>query len=534
MSDAGDRVTLSSWITRNGWVMYTLVVILIGVPLSCGAYYGFPAFDDWYYSSLLREHGPPGMVPAHADRPFEGMLLQLIAKAWGPLVLPFVILSLCCCAVLAIEAGLLWRLLCPWGGQYSALIACLVLAPIAVRTQVSVIIVAIGCVIPTILSYGALLLILRHYESQTRWTAALCWMGTALAGVGALVSEYAVAAAIACAVVAAGYRSAAGSRLGSVRRSIPVVLLLVSVTAGYGVFLLTSNPMARPTARPSAGLSHLGAVPKALTHLTRSFIRLLIGSYADQLAGIRPHWDSKSTVASVLFGLMTAMVVWRIAASHRPRTPGGGEASRVQSFVLPAAVLAGLAPVAWMGKGVDDMIFTTRYLLPVLPIGVMVTVLFSFRMVKPRYCQVVVAFFGFLAGYATLDAAVKVVAGRNLANSIGAALLPYVRSTTGLVVAVTDSPVNGLLLGDVSYGWPVEQARRFWLVPPSDAGRLFGDPTACPAHPTIDINDRTIQRKGSVEELLVVDASSPSKIYVRTYCQNQRNSLAAGFRGGFK
>src|SRR5208283_301366 len=100
------------------------------------------------------------------------------------------------------------------------------------------------------------------------------------AGLGALLSEYAVASAAACAVVAAAYQSPATVHEGRSRRWIPVTALLVCAVLAYGVFLITSDPAARPAARPVAGLSGLAAVPKNALNFTRSVAQVLVGSYA--------------------------------------------------------------------------------------------------------------------------------------------------------------------------------------------------------------------------------------------------------------
>jgi hypothetical protein len=520
--------------TQFSWAKHLLILGLIAVPLGIGAYYGFPVFDDWYYSALVKEQGPVAMIPAHGDRPLFGIILQLVAAACGSSVVPLVAFNLCLWTAFALEAAWLWRLIYPAYRQYSLLICCLVLAPVVVRIQVSTVTVLIPCLVPTVLSYTALLLILCHYENQTWRTAALCWFGCALAALGALFSEYALASAAASAVVAAGYRSPATAKLSRLRRSIPIISLLVCVIAAYGVFLRISDPTARPNIRPNAWLGGTGLLPNKAFHFTSSVVQVLIGSYADQLARIQPRWDSKSTIAPLLYGFLVCLVLWRSTANSQMGTPVGDKASRLPGFILPAAVLAGLAPVAAMGRDTTQLIFTSRLLLPVLPVGVMASVFLSLRIVKPRYCPLVVALFGFLAGAATLDAVVGIVKGQRLAGSIGTALLPYMRDTTGLVVAVVDPQTNGTTLGDLTSRWPTEQSRRFWIFPPLEAKRLFGSPTACLEHPTIEFNYRTIRRSGPVEELLFVDASVPSEIHVERYCHHQLSSPAADLRARSK
>src|SRR5207249_2963285 len=125
-----ERLPVSSSTTQFSWTKHFLLLTLIGIPLGVGAYYGFPTLDDSYYSIVLKEHGPTAMVPAHLDRPLFGLFLQWLAAYLGASVLPLVALNLCLWAVLALEAVWLWRLVYPAYGDYSLLVACMVLAPI--------------------------------------------------------------------------------------------------------------------------------------------------------------------------------------------------------------------------------------------------------------------------------------------------------------------------------------------------------------------------------------------------------------------
>lgn len=524
----------SLFTTRFSWSNHLLAILLIGAPLSAAMYYGFPVFDDVYYAAGVKEHGPAAMVAAHPDRPVYGRLLQFAAARFGSSVLPLAGFNLFLWAILALEAAWLWRSVFPAHQQYSLLVCCLVLAPIVVRIQVSTVTVFIPCLIPTILSYAALILILRYYDGQTRMPASIYVVGCALAALGVLVSEYGVSTAAVGATVAAGYRCPAGVELGRVRRWSPIVALLLCVLVAYGVFLGTSDSTARGSVSPKNAFREVVNLPKAGVKLIGNFVQAVAGPYGAAFGRVRPDWDSKSTIAAFVYGILVGLVLWRMTRARTVSIPRESSIPRVPDFILPAAVLAGLAPIVFMGRYVTQEIFASRFLLPVLPVAVMVTIWFSLRIVRPGYSSLVIAFFGFLAGSATVEAAFSVGKAQGINESAGAALLPYVRNTTGLVVAVMRRGAYRLVVDDVTTKWPAEQSRRIWVVDPSEAIALFGRSTACRDHPTIKTVYRTIERSGPVDELLFVDADNPSNIYIERYCHAPLKLAAPELRGGVR
>ncbi|HEY1249985.1 MAG TPA: hypothetical protein VGH97_02265, partial [Thermoanaerobaculia bacterium] len=455
------------WRFRPRWVE-TVFLLLVCSALAAAAAAAFPTLDDAYLNLLLRENGPQGVFLGHQDRPVLAMLLRDASEAFGRHFWTFAFLAnVVLWTTLGVQTCILWRLMMPAWSEYAIVAGLLSVAPIVVRIQLVTATVTLFGVLSVVQVYGGLLTLVGALGRSSRGGVAL---GLLLCALGVLLTEYAVAASCAVAVllVFAFPELYRGERRLFVRCALAILLI---AALAYVFFLVISDLGDRPEVDPRRRIDRASIEGFPFSLLT-SVWQVLIGSYGTSFGKIWMERDSGTSIAAVVFGLAIAGVVaWILRRRNPAELP---DPRRIRMLPLLAAVVAGIAPVALM-RPYSPIDFATRFYLPVLSPAVVLTLGGLLWSVKPRFRLAPVLSLAFIAGAALfresvddwrhqrrMDAAGRVIRG---------ALAP--EGLTAVVVSSSSlCEASDWCTGQATRAWPVDLERRVWIFDPLE-GRKF-------------------------------------------------------------
>src|SRR5882724_7435532 len=169
-----------------------LALVLLCVPLTLGAIWAFPLWDDAWLWLLLQEHGT-GMIAASAtDRPVMATVWSLLATSEPAFWRAAFVAQALLWPTLGIMAARLWTSLFPHLRSYAMVVGCLTVAPIISKVQLVTANIALASLLSVVLSYGAVLLFLRFVRADGRAGRAALGVSLPLLGFGILVTEYAL------------------------------------------------------------------------------------------------------------------------------------------------------------------------------------------------------------------------------------------------------------------------------------------------------------------------------------------------------
>ena len=146
------------------------------------------------------------------------------------------------------------------------------------------------------------------------------------------------------------------------------------------------------------------------------------------------------------------------------------------------------------------------------------------RGMTPRAASAAAALLAFLCVEASWDGARQAMSSERWAEQLGRALLPVVRSTDGIVIAVgEDDPTlrwGSTLTGKSTQSWRDDDARRVWVMARSTARRVFGARPGCRLPETIDFDAeiRGIRRSGRLRSVLWVAPAGDRVAPFEPYC----------------
>lgn len=512
---AGERPSL-----LLAWRPMLLAIMLVGAPLYWGAWNGFPFYDDGWLSIAGREVPLDLISSTMPDRPLFGVTLALVCRAFPRSPAAYVAIDAILWALLALQAGLLWRRLCPDAPQLAGLACAMTLAPVVVQAQMCTLLVALPNVLPTVVAFASLLLVLYALPREAWvWYSALA-VAVALVVGGVFFSEYAIAALAAALLILAGLFQRASDARARWRLITAGMLLGSAALSTYVIFLqFVRLELVRPSVSPQAvgNVVNKSLVAVAL-NLANGLWYCVVTAYGRAFAGISVQWDSKSTVLGLIYGVLTGLALcWSTGAWKnrrlRVRTPD------IHPLFLFLAVAAGLAPVVLMGRGAALPSFGSRFLIPVIPVAVAVTILLALRFVKTRLAWIAVAALGLICGNSAVSAAADAWRASQMIASLSPVLLPLVAPQVGMTVAVFSEPgMDYELTARVTRDWPVDATRKFWMYD-SDLGQsTFGDRTACRLPVDFNKDLRLVRRAGPVHSLLWVEVRDGSVHSIQPYC----------------
>jgi len=388
------------------------------------------------------------------------------------------------------------------------LAALLVLSPILVQTQYTTVTAVLRANLPVSLCLCALLLCLGC-ERENRRTL---WMSAVAVMAASVMTEYGVGAALACAAA-----------LSFLRRIRAAGVLLAGSAAGYLVFRITANVHAEENVDPSILL------PRALGHPALTTARwitgvwhCLFGSWL-AAAGAVSMDQPRSAIASAA-GLLAAFAMIRALRGEQPVRLEDGR--RLTASCM--AVAFGLVPVVLANRAANLPASDSRHRTHVLVFAVIALLALTNRVVAIRFRKAAFVFLAFLAAYWVVIGAVQTLRDQELLQDVGDHLLPLVKSSSGITVAVLPGQTVATdLTPKATLRWKDEEAKRAWILLPGQAERLFGPRAGC--HDTQQFKTspelHSTGRRGPVSHLVWVSVVDHSVEELEPYCVDRVSAV---------
>ena len=289
---------------------------------------------------------------------------------------------------------------------------------------------------------------------------------------------------------------------------------------GYFAFRLFADISTRPKVDPILQLRRALESPwRSLSRWLSGFWYTLAGAYGEAISEIHLDASQPSTWVALFAGAIAA------AGAFLALRPSDGDPIRLRErrfFALLLAIGAGLGVVVLANASPVSLDpYRSRYRLPAVPFAVAATVAILDRIVGPRFRRAAHASLAFLAAWAMTAGAFEARREQRLMEEIGRALLPIVRESQGLVMAVIPSDMLGAtdLTPKVTRRWTDEESRRVLVLARDEALELFGERLDCRSPRDVDMAlDRVPSvRKGTLSRLVWIPLD-PGPGRLEPYC----------------
>jgi hypothetical protein len=540
---------VASWVSRLPYVRASASVLalsLICVPLTVGAIWAFPIWDDAWLWLLIKENGTGMIAASEADRPVMATLWSLLATSehafWHALFVAQALLW----PALGIISAVLWTYLFPNLRQYALVIGCVTVAPILSKVQMVTANIALASLLSVVLSYGAFLLLLNFVMVGGRFGRAALGLSIPTLGLGILVTEYAIPVVLVMIIFFWSYARRAPDPETRERAWRAIFFSTIVAGAAYVIYFIIADYAARhggsdykPFHVFTLGKAHLARIP---FYLVEGLWRTVADGFLNSMGEVT--LTSKSGVTAAAYGALVAGLLF-----YGSRNPQHNAKSRSQHAItnrdvlLPVvALVAGLVPTVVMARiprnPGDGM--SSRFDLPLLPITTALIVLISLSLVRRRFWAVPILLLGFVAGNATFTEVWSAIRERQQMSTLGEALQAYVSSKDGITVAAVALPERSLgpqrpyeLTVRLAATWPPELRRRFWAFrfggfPPNwrldlEAEAIFGSRGDCKPPREFQWRNRFVTRDGPLNQLIWVRPQADGLISVEPYCIKDQN-----------
>jgi hypothetical protein len=523
-----------------------LALVMICVPLTIGAIWAFPIWDDAWTWLLLNENGTGIIAAAWVDRPVMGILWWLLATSEQAFWRASFVAQALEWPIFGIMSALLWTRLFPNLRQYAMVVGCVTVAPIISKVQMVTANIALASLLSVVLGYGAFLLLLRFVMADDRFRRAALGLSLPILGLAILVQEYALSVVIVMVIVFWSYGRRAPDRETRVRAWQAIFFSTLVAGAAYATFVMIADYTARPGGgtNPFDIFEELGRSNPArfAFRLVEGIWRSVVGSFVISMGQVT--LTSNSGIMAAAYGALVGSLLLYGTRNPQPNAkfPSRNTIS-AQDILSPAvALVAGLLPtvatarIPWNpGDGVSS-----RFELPLLPITAALTVLISLSLVRRRFWAVLVLLLGFAAGNATFTEVWSAIRERQQMSALGVALQAYVSPKNGYTVAAVASPERSLgpqrpyeLTVRLAATWPPELRRKFWAFrfgggPPTyavvhEAEWIFGSRGDCKPPQEFKWSVRHVSRDGPLNQLIWVRPQTDGSISVEPYCFKDQN-----------
>jgi hypothetical protein len=521
-----------------------LALVLVCVPLTIGAIWAFPIWDDAWFWLLLQANGTGAITTTWVDRPVMGTVWSLLATTEPAFWRASLVAQALLWPSLGIISAILWAMLFPHLRQYAMVVGCITVAPIISRVQMVTANIALAHLLSVVLAYGALVLLLRFVTAEGRPGAVALGLSLPMLGFGILVTEYALPVVIVMVIIFWSYTRRASDAATKVRAWRAIILSSLTASVAYAIFFLLADFTVRqgevsPLHAFTLGTAHLVRFP---FKVVESFWQSIAGGFVQALREVT--LTSKSGVMAAAYGALVAGLLYYGSRNtqHRAESLPRYLIKKQDALPLAVAVVAGILPTLAMGRmpwnPVDGM--SSRFELPLLPITVGLIVLISFGLVRQRFWAVPILLLGFVAGNATYTEVRAAIRERQQMSALGAALQTHVSSKAGYTVAAVVLPDRSLgprrpyeLAARLTATWPPELRDRFWAfrfggVPPmyrpdTEAEGIFGSRGNCTTPREFTWGVRHVRREGPLDQLIWIRPETDGSISVEPYCIRDLN-----------
>jgi hypothetical protein len=523
-----------------------LALVLICVPLTIGAIWAFPLWDDAWVWLILNENSTGILGTAWGDRPAVATLWSLLATSEHGFWHASFVAQALTWPLLGMISALLWIRLFPALRRYAMVVACVAVAPIICKLQMITANIALAHLLSVVLSYGAFLLLLRFVTTDDRFGRAALALSVPMLAFAILLTEYALPVVIVMFILFWSCARRAADPQTKLRAWRAIVFSTLIGGTAYGIFFITANYDARPggwEVSPFYVLTLGGADRTAFTfRVVEGIWWSIVGSLVMSMGKIT--LTSSSGILAAAYGAIIAGLLFY--GSRNPHHNAKSRSTNAISArdVLPAAMalVAGLVPFVLMHRipwHTGDAI-QSRFELPLLPITASLIVFISLSLARQRFWAVPVLLLGFVAGNATFTEVWSAIRERQQMPALGVALQPHVSSKDGITVAAVALPERSLgprrpyeLTVRLASTWPAELRRKFWAFrfgggPPNyavfnEAESIFGSRGDCKLPQRFKWSLRYVTREGPLDQLIWVKPQADGSITVEPYCVKGQN-----------
>ena len=298
-------------------------------------------------------------------------------------------------------------------------------------------------------------------------------------------------------------------------------MIVAGVAVGSVVFRLTADFGARPDVSIVSMREQLLASPlESAFDAVGALWRSVIGAPASALAAIRISWGEKSTLAALLWGMLTAGLLvlnaWNQDTPPARDSVSSTRAHWLKPALLTMALAAALLPefvrrgLFYAGSRGSVELFSTRFYLQATPIAACLTVWILQASVRGRTWFLTPALIGLIAGHSAFLHGYSEYRKEAIYPRLGSALEPFVRARKGITVAILPEHYDREYT--VTYKttrlWPEEEGRKLWILwegrMPTYLKREPGRASACNGPGAVNFNANGIRRNGPIAQLLWV------------------------------
>jgi hypothetical protein len=484
-------------------VRQLLPALVLVLALAVVSFFTFPDMDDSYLLLILKERGAEGIVAGALDRPLVGWLWSGLAAATGN---RFWDISRGIHAALwiglAAVAARLAAFARPSRWSAAALAGLLAVAPLAVRTQLSVVTIPWVALLGTVLAWAAALMLLVF---SRRGGVLFGGAGFGLLALAVLYSEYALPVTACGAVLLLfedGFRPA--------RRRL---LLAATVLAWAGLLYLIYRGLGDTSFRPEVNPANRTSVRGFLTLplvLVSDGWRLTVGGLGGAVEQFGVEWGSRSTLLGASLGILLGLLLLGTCGQPNDGHPQHDLPKTSRRAITWLAFAAGLLPVAMMrGQVIGD--FQSRFYIPLLPIVAVLVAGLIADLPDRLWRRAAVFFVGLVVGACAVRMAADAYRRQRFREEIGTELRPVVESQSGIVFAVVDSSeicgIDRWCTGQITRTWPGALTQRVWIFPPASGRKALGS-RAASAGADVDVGTHVIRRRGRTTDAIWIDTLS--------------------------
>jgi hypothetical protein len=522
-----------------------LALVLICVPLTIGAIWAFPIWDDAWFWLLLKENGTAIIATTWVDRPVMGTLWSLFATSEHAFWRASLVAQALLWPTLGIMSALLWTYLFPNLRQYAMVVGCVTVAPIISKVQMVTATIALQHLLSVVLSYGAFLLLLRFVMAKGHFGWAALGLSLPMLGLGILITEYALPVVIVMVVFFWSYTRRAPDPETRARAWSAIFFSTLIASAAYAIFFIIADFTVRdgevsPFYVFTLGRARLARFP---FNLVEGIWRSVAGGFVNSMGEVT--LTSRLGMIAAAYGALVAGLLFYGSRNpqHVAKAQSSNTISKRDVFPLALAFVAGLLPTVAMARipwnPTDGM--SSRFEIPLLPITAALIVLISLSLVRPRFWAVPIALLGFAAGNATFTEVWSAIRERQQMSAVGAALQSHIFPKDGITVAAVALPERSLgprrpyeLTARLTATWPQELRSKFWAFrfgggPPmyqvgqEAEANLGGSRGDCNPPREVQWGVRLVRRDGPLNQLIWIRPQTDGSISIEPYCIKDQN-----------
>ncbi len=511
-----------------------LVFLLLLLPLTRGAAHFYPKLDDATMELIVKENGKHALPASLVFRPVHGWIVDKAVLSGHDRSLGL-LAQFAGWSLLGVITLVLWSQLFPDKRRYGAIAACLVIAPLILKGQLSTWFFVVPVNLAVVLSYGAGVLLWRYVRQGSSRAALYLFLAALLTFAGGMVSEYGTLSSVASSILLLSFVVQVEKPVRA--RALQSILALL-ITAAAAHLLYVHIAVAHPQ---FSGPSYTAPLSEVVTHLGKfgsRFFRALwycmAGAYASSIASVGTQTARSVSAITTLYAIIVAAALAFACRNPTESAAPVNPEPRMRVLMLMLATCVTLAPAVLLspilvGRDLHMEDMSTRFYLVAAPLAIALMLRALFALTRQRLWFLLPVAFGLMAGDAVMQQLHTDAVNNEIMHSMGAVLRPFVEDNPDQTVVLTpdfygrDLEMEAKATAD----WPVDLSRRLSILWEARGPVVLGAPlpgraSACADIQTIDRNTGTILRRGHIAHLLWIEPLPQGGFRVEPYCLGKK------------